>query len=151
VKVLTLTQPCASLMAFGHKTIETRSWPTSYRGTLAIHAVAGIARDLAPIAEAVRRRAWRVGHLGLHAQAQALPRGAILAVVWLWDVCRTEEARLSLLEDDDELEYGDFTPGRWARWTRQRQCLPEPIPCRGTLGLWTLPPEIEARMREEGG
>ena len=38
MKALTLHQPWASLVALGVKTIETRSWATSYRGPLAIHA-----------------------------------------------------------------------------------------------------------------
>jgi activating signal cointegrator 1 len=38
MKALTLWQPWASLVAFGVKTIETRSWSTKYRGPLAIHA-----------------------------------------------------------------------------------------------------------------
>ncbi len=37
-KALTLHQPWASLIALGVKSIETRSWSTSYRGPLAIHA-----------------------------------------------------------------------------------------------------------------
>jgi hypothetical protein len=41
MKALTLTQPWATLVAIGAKTIETRSWPTSYRGPLAIHAAKG--------------------------------------------------------------------------------------------------------------
>lgn len=40
MKVLTLHQPWASLIALGVKTIETRSWSTQYRGPLAIHAAA---------------------------------------------------------------------------------------------------------------
>lgn len=40
MKALTLWQPWASLIALGVKTIETRSWSTSYRGPLAIHAAA---------------------------------------------------------------------------------------------------------------
>ena len=40
VKVLTLTQPWATLVAIGAKKIETRSWSASYRGPLAIHAAA---------------------------------------------------------------------------------------------------------------
>lgn len=40
MKVLTLHQPWASLVALGVKTIETRSWSTQYRGPLAIHAAA---------------------------------------------------------------------------------------------------------------
>lgn len=38
MKALTLHQPWASLIATGAKTLETRSWPTRYRGPLAIHA-----------------------------------------------------------------------------------------------------------------
>lgn len=38
MKVLTLHQPWASLVAHGVKSIETRSWSTKHRGPLAIHA-----------------------------------------------------------------------------------------------------------------
>lgn len=38
MKALTLWQPWASLVALGEKKIETRTWSTTYRGTLAIHA-----------------------------------------------------------------------------------------------------------------
>lgn len=40
MKALTLWQPWASLVALGAKRIETRSWSTTYRGPLAIHAAA---------------------------------------------------------------------------------------------------------------
>ena len=42
MKVITLTQPWATLVAIGAKRIETRSWPTRYRGPLAIHAAIGL-------------------------------------------------------------------------------------------------------------
>lgn len=38
MKAITLHQPWAQLVALGVKTIETRSWSTSYRGQLVIHA-----------------------------------------------------------------------------------------------------------------
>lgn len=41
MKAVTLTQPWATLVAIGAKQIETRSWPTNYRGPLAIHAGKG--------------------------------------------------------------------------------------------------------------
>jgi len=41
-KVLTLTQPWATLVAIGAKKCETRSWSTSYRGDLLIHAAKGL-------------------------------------------------------------------------------------------------------------
>ena len=42
MKALTVWQPWASLIALGVKTIETRSWHTSYRGPLAIHAASRV-------------------------------------------------------------------------------------------------------------
>jgi len=38
MKAITLWQPWASLLACGAKKYETRSWATSYRGPIAIHA-----------------------------------------------------------------------------------------------------------------
>ena len=38
MKALTVWEPWASLMACGRKNIETRSWPTNYRGPLLICA-----------------------------------------------------------------------------------------------------------------
>ena len=38
MKTLTLLQPWATLVALEAKRIETRSWYTTYRGPLAIHA-----------------------------------------------------------------------------------------------------------------
>lgn len=38
MKAITLWQPWATLIRAGAKTIETRSWATSHRGPLAIHA-----------------------------------------------------------------------------------------------------------------
>jgi hypothetical protein len=40
MKVMTLHQPYATLVAFGVKTIETRGWATNVRGRIAIHAAA---------------------------------------------------------------------------------------------------------------
>ncbi|WP_193188849.1 ASCH domain-containing protein [Nisaea sediminum] len=38
MKALTIHQPWADAIAYGHKPVENRSWPTSYRGPLLIHA-----------------------------------------------------------------------------------------------------------------
>jgi hypothetical protein len=40
MKAITIWQPWASLKACGAKEFETRSWATSYRGPIAIHAAA---------------------------------------------------------------------------------------------------------------
>lgn len=41
IKVLSLKEPWATLIASGVKKIETRSWKTTYRGELYIHASQG--------------------------------------------------------------------------------------------------------------
>lgn len=38
MKAVTISQPFATLVALGAKTLETRSWATKHRGDLAIHA-----------------------------------------------------------------------------------------------------------------
>jgi hypothetical protein len=49
VKAITLTEPWASLVSIGAKRIETRSWATSYRGPIAIHASKKLTRHDADI------------------------------------------------------------------------------------------------------
>jgi len=41
MKALTISQPYAELIASGVKWVENRTWPTNYRGPLAIHAGKG--------------------------------------------------------------------------------------------------------------
>jgi activating signal cointegrator 1 len=68
MKVLTLHQPWASLVALGVKTIETRSWSTKYRGPLAIHAAGTTAGfDALPgDCEGTTEGGWRYGYIGTY-------------------------------------------------------------------------------------
>lgn len=143
---LSLTQPYASLVALGVKRFETRSWSTSYRGPLAIHAAKGLSpvggrRGLAQLCG--RPHCWEALS-GQHTFAPALlPRGAIVAVASLTVVHRTEDVRHSLGPDHErELAFGDFGDGRYAWRLDDVVALPQPIACRGALGLWTLPEEL---------
>ena len=45
MKVLTLKQPWATLVAEGIKKYEFRTWKTNYRGKILIHAGVGIDKD----------------------------------------------------------------------------------------------------------
>lgn len=45
IKAITLWQPWALLMALKEKEYETRSWMTTYRGPLAIHAAKNFPKD----------------------------------------------------------------------------------------------------------
>jgi len=82
MRVLTIRQPWASLIALGVKTIETRSWDTKYRGPVAIHA--GLRK--ADVTEA-GMGPWRpLLAPGSECRlAATLPLGAIVAVADLTD------------------------------------------------------------------
>src|SRR6185369_10465534 len=45
IGMMALTQPWATLLAIGAKRWETRSWPSNFRGTFAIHAAKGFHAD----------------------------------------------------------------------------------------------------------
>lgn len=130
MKALSLTQPWASLIAWGIKRIETRSWATRYRGPLAIHAARAFPR-------------WAVEFCASHAcrdfvlDHHQLPRQAIVALVRLVDVRPTSEVmgQLSLRE----AALGDYGPGRYAWVLDDIRCLREPIALAGALGLWEVP------------
>lgn len=94
MKVLSLHQPWASLIALGVKTIETRSWSTQYRGPLAIQAAAQW-QDQRRVGDWLTyydgRRQWcttnAYGFAGRPAGTHvALPLGAIVATCTLADV-----------------------------------------------------------------
>jgi len=137
-KVLTLTQPWATLVATGQKLVETRSWQTSYRGPILIHAAKGYppeARDFAVELQVARVLPTPAGHTpwALH----PLPLGKIIARAVLDDVRTTRWSRQFL--DPLELSLGDYSDGRFAWWLRDIHPIDPPVPWRGSLGLWTGP------------
>jgi len=155
-KVLTLTQPWATLIAIGAKQIETRSWSTPYRGPLAIHAAKGYptwARGVR-FDEPFLSAPWRAGIK----PDMPLPTGAIVAVCTLVDCVPTRQswkdddsAWLRTLypgggwdvpPDEPERSFGDYAPGRFAWLLADVQELRAPIPARGALGLWQWEGEL---------
>lgn len=91
---LTLHQPWASLIAEGHKTVETRGWSTPYRGPLAIHA----GKKAAMLCDAPGP--WKMFDMDTyhatrhHRHAlecgEPLPLGAVVAMAELVDVVPVE-------------------------------------------------------------
>lgn len=49
----------------------------------------------------------------------------------------------------DPLDAVGWEAGTWCRDLADVQVLARPVPCKGALGLWRVPPEIAARVREE--
>lgn len=148
-----MTQPWATLVAIGENSIETRSWSTRYRGSLAIHSAMGFPTDarelcgISPYREVLARAGYR--------HAAELPRGEIIAVATLSDVTRFDRstvkdvrARASRGEfPPHEADFGDFSAGRYGWILENVVQLKEPIPAKGMLGLWELPARLEAAVR----
>ncbi len=143
MKALTLTQPYAQLVAIGAKKIETRSWRTDYTGPLAIHAAKRFpkwAREFT--SEEVCYRARLNG--SAHYPANPYPLGVVVATCQLMACVPTEVLdpgdtvfSVSVQKlSDQEIQFGDFSRGRWGWLLEDIKLLPTPIPAKGALGLW---------------
>ena len=132
MKALTLTQPWATLVAIGAKRIETRSWATNYTGELAIHAAKGwTAADLALCATEPCKSALEEGGYLID---RPLPFGAVLAVANL-KFCKRMGTK-SPVPPWPEVEFGDYTVGRYLWVFSGVRQLILPVPATGRLGLW---------------
>lgn len=142
MKAITLHQPWATLIALGHKTIETRSWPTSYRGQVAIHAGKQIDVEAFDDFEDLLST-------GGFRNAKELPAGAVVAVATLSDCVRMTKhwyEPASVMEH----ELGYFAPGRYAWHLADVEPLQVPVPTRGYQGLWDWePPQRFYALRGE--
>ena len=164
MKALTLTQPYATLIAIGEKRIETRSWKTSYRGKLALHAAKGFGKGgkfeflctcgKEPFESVLTRHTEAVIAKGIDTfqLAKILPFGAIVATCDLVAIKRIGFDELSFPDgenfyinktianiwylNDQERAFGDYNPGRYAWLLANVKKLETPIPTKGALGLW---------------
>jgi len=144
VPAITVRQPWATLLACGIKRYETRSWATRYRGPIAIHASARMqpedriwVQEDPDVLQLVGR------HTGDWSDGQ-WPLGVVLAVGRLVDCEETD----GLFVRGLERRLGDFSPGRYAWRLEGVVRLPEPVPARGSLGLWMC--ELPLRYPEGG-
>ena len=127
IHAVTLWQPWASLVAQGAKHIETRSWLTSYRGPLAIHAAKRYTPDLQVMAD---QEPFRSALAGIDPEGYL---GMVVAVAELVD-CRLITA--DNIPPEPERSFGDYRPGRFM-WILRDICkLAEPVPVKGKQGLW---------------
>jgi len=150
MKALSMLQPWASLVAVGAKKIETRSWHTSYRGPVAIHASKGFSLDER---YACYEKAFKNALLPFYPNMLApdpgkpyrvyLPLGCVIATAeiaccyamdspWSHDGMADWVHELSA----QEREFGGYDAGRYGWFLKDVVMLPEPIPAKGALGLW---------------
>lgn len=128
MKVISLKQPWATLLALGEKKIETRSWSTKYRGEIYIHASKTV--DKRACNEETCKKV-----LNLHGyNSENLPTGVIIAKCTIVDIRKTEDVRNVISEH--ELTFGDYSPNRYGWLLDEIEELDTPILAKGKLGLW---------------
>lgn len=139
MKGLSLWQPWASLMAIGAKRYETRSWSTSYRGLVAIHAAQQWNEDLKSTARD-NKHFWNTLVPSLPNRSLSdIPRGCFIALGKLHRVLSTTtHAEAIPSEDTEEFWFGDYSPGRFMWIFDGVWKLKEPVYAPGHQGLWTL-------------
>jgi hypothetical protein len=140
MKVITIIQPWATLIALREKKFETRSWSTKHRGELAIHAGKKVDKE-ACLREPFKSTLAKYGY-----NADNLPTGVILARCILRDCIEVvwtngEYAILGIstrTAGGNEYAFGDFSQGRYA-WEVSDIDEVDPIPVKGQQGLWNYP------------
>jgi len=131
---LSVRQPWAHAILHGGKTVENRSWPTQFRGTIALHAGRSMeADDVAAFFKFIEDRG--LGGTWLQrSDVDTLPRGAVVGLVDIVDCVRTSSSPWF------EGPYGFILAS-------PRPI--SPIPCRGAQKFFDLPPDVLAALSQQ--
>lgn len=126
MKVITIKQPWASLIAEGYKEYEFRTWKTKYRGDILIHA-----------GKSIDQKAMkRYEHLNLD-----YPTGCIIAKATITDCIYVDNHMVALLKEKDPLVYHSIIKHankEWNGYSFQLENIKkiDPIYVNGKLSLW---------------
>ena len=123
MKTITIKQPWATLIAEGYKEYEFRTWKTSYRGDLYIHAGKGVDKEAMKYFEY------------LHLE---YPTGCIIAKAKIIDCIKAEKEFCEKLLKKDEKVYHNLKKEKENRYSFQLTDVKKikPIPVSGKLSLW---------------
>lgn len=140
MKALTLWQPWAQLVAWGHKSVETRCWTTKYRGPLAIHAAQRLPPDWLGASRHSKEFRFELSEVLHEPETQvqkiveSLPRGCVLAVVKLVDIVPASE----ICDEISQREriFGNYEDGRYAWFLELQELWEDGILAKGNRMLW---------------
>ena len=124
MKVLTIKQPFATLIAEGYKEYEFRTWKTKYRGEFLIHA--GIGVD--------KKAMGKYKHLNLE-----YPSGCIIAKVTLTDCIKINDESRKMLKEKNNIVYDHIIKHTdWKGYGFKMENIKKinPIPIKGKLSFW---------------
>ena len=129
MKVLSLTEPYATLIKIGKKKIETRSWKTSYRGNLYIHA------SSTKIPKEYKNNTELMSLVNVN----NLNYGHIICSCDLVDCIEmTNEFIEKVKKNSAEYISGIYAKGRYAWILENVEIIKKPIEVKGHLGIWNF-------------
>ena len=130
MKVLSLTEPYATLIKNGIKTIETRSWKTSYRGRLYIHA------SSTKIPKTYKDNKELMSLVDIN----DLNYRNIICMCDLVDCVEMTDEFINDIKKNKKNEYitGIYSNGRYAWIFKNIEILDNPIKAKGHLGIWNF-------------
>lgn len=139
MKALTVCQPFAHLIvhggASGKKRVENRLWRTTYRGLVAIHA--GKNRGWLDDPEDYRDDDPATVNYGIPLDRMAF--GAVVGMAWLIECATLEDINAGKLDARFPwIREHEHTEGPWCWILGNAVALAEPVPCKGSLGLFEL-------------
>lgn len=134
MKVLSLTEPYATLIKEKKKLIETRSWKTNYRGELYIHA------SMTPISKTTKED----NKLFSLINDSKLNFGHIICKCNLIDCIYMTKEYVENMKRNNYQEYicGGYEVGRYA-WVLENIKPIKPIKAKGQLNIWDHYNEFE--------
>lgn len=161
--VLTVRPPWSWALLHG-KPVENRSWEMKYKGPLWLHSGARSRWDPDGAASPLVQAAWDrylrsdvpdwpglpCSDVELGRRTTLMAFGTVTSLMEVtgchfWDECGPPPHP----ERPRQLCSPWAARDQWHIELTVRLVLPEPVPCRGMLGLWWLPDEVEARVRRQ--
>nr|WP_227467512.1 ASCH domain-containing protein [Nocardioides lijunqiniae] len=153
---MTVQQPWAWAIVHGGKDVENRTQAWTYRGALAIHAGARLSeRGLRAVPDIAAAEQLVDPDMIRAEMRDQLVTGTIIGVVDLVDVHYSAGSSPDAIDCCDswwaEASY-DEHGGRTRRDVvhlvlEHPRPVPEPIACKGRLGLWTPPVEVLEQLQ----
>lgn len=123
MKVLTLKQPWATLVAEGIKKYEFRTWKTNYRGKILIHAGAGIDK----------KEMEKFKNLNLE-----YPSKRIIAEVEIEDCLELDDELNQKIISENNIAYGSKIRTGYAWKLKNVNKIQSNTQINGKLGLWNI-------------
>jgi hypothetical protein len=120
MKALSVQQPYADKIILRGKNVKNRTWRTNFRGTVAIHASMNLHPDAYELSDNKKKQ---------------MVRGVIVGVVDVVDCVDKHKSK--------------WFGGPYGFVMKNPRPLKTPIPYKGALGFWKVPPKVEREIKKQ--